>query len=150
MRLHRRTAFYLDVEAVWTPATLSAEELHQAAQFAAPATWAAAEARDPARRITRVGRGEAECAAVAITRGWTLWSDDTAILDLLAILHPAQPVERISDLLILAAHEGLLGCQEGRLATTSLTHVCNQAWQSVVGAPGSAQVPTSSTAERGG
>ena len=112
VRLHRRTAFYLDVDTVWSPTTLSAEELLQAELFAAPATWAAAEARDPGRRIKRVGRGEAECAAVAVTRGWTFWTDDAAIVDLLAILHPEQPVERISDLLIRAAREGWLGCQE--------------------------------------
>ena len=31
---------------------------------------------------------------------------------LLAILYPMQPIERISDLVIRAAREGLLGCQE--------------------------------------
>lgn len=112
VRLHRRTAFYLDIDTAWTPAPLSAEELLQAELFVSPATRAAAEARDPTRRIKRVSRGEAECAAVAVTRGWTFWTDDTAILDLLAVLHPTQPVERISDLLIRAAHEGLIGCQE--------------------------------------
>ena len=112
MRLHRRTAFYLDIDTAWAPAPLSAEELQQAELFVSPATWAAAEARDPTRRIKRVSRGEAECAAVAVTRGWTFWTDDAAIVDLLAVLHPAQPVERISDLLIRAAHEGLIGCQE--------------------------------------
>jgi hypothetical protein len=112
VRLHRRTAFYLDIDTSWTPAPLSAGELLQAERFVSPATWAAAEAQDPTRRIKRVSRGEAECAAVAVTRGWTFWTDDTAILDLLAILHPPQPVERISDLLIRAAHEGFLGCQE--------------------------------------
>jgi len=112
VRLHRRTAFYLDLDTAWTPATLSVEELHQTELFAAPTTWAAAEARDPVRRIKRVSRGEAECAAVVVKRGWTFWTDDTAILDLLAVLHPAQPVERISDLLIRTVQEGLLGCQE--------------------------------------
>lgn len=112
VRLHRRTAFYLDVDTRWMPATLSTEELQQAELFATPATWASAETMDPTRRIKRVGRGEAECAAVAITRGWVLWSDDAAIIDLLAVLHPAQPVERISDLLVRATREGLLGCHE--------------------------------------
>nr|MBA2596703.1 hypothetical protein [Chloroflexia bacterium] len=87
-------------------------ELNQVEVLTAPAIWAAAEARDPARRIKRISRGEAECAAVAIARGWTLWSDDAAILDLLAVLHPAQSVELISDLLVRAAQAGLLGCQE--------------------------------------
>ena len=116
VRLHRRTAFYLDVDTRWMPVTLSAEELQQAERFAPPATWSAAEAMEPTRRIKRVGRGEAECAAVAITRGWTLWSDDAAIIDLLAVLHPEQPVERISDLLVRAAREGLLGyCEAATL-----------------------------------
>ena len=112
VRLHRRTAFYLDVGHAWTPATPSREELLIQETFASPATWAAAEAREPTRRIKRVGRGEAECAAVAVARGWTLWTDDAAILDLLAVLHPGHPVERISDLLVRAVREGLLGCQE--------------------------------------
>ena len=112
VRFHRRTAFYLDVGHTWTPVTLSGAELHRQETFASPATWTAAEAREPTRRIKRVDRGEAECAAVALTRGWTLWTDDAAILDLLAVLHPDQPVERISDLLARAAREGLLGCQE--------------------------------------
>jgi hypothetical protein len=112
VRFHRRTAFYLDIGHAWTPVTLSLEELFIQERFASPATWAAAEVREPTRRIKRVDRGEAECAAVAIARGWTLWTDDAAILDLLAVLHPEQPVERISDLVIRAAREGLFGCQE--------------------------------------
>jgi hypothetical protein len=112
VRFHRRTAFYLDVGHAWAPATPSLEELLIQETFASPATWAAAEAREPARRIKRVDRGEAECAAVAIARGWTLWTDDAAILDLLAVLHPDQSVERISDLLVRAVREGLLGCHE--------------------------------------
>jgi hypothetical protein len=112
VRLHRRTAFYLDINTRWVPATPSAGELQQAELFTKPATWSAAEAMDPTRRIKRVGRGEAECAAVAIARGWTLWSDDAAIIDLLAVPHPEQPVERISNLLVRAAREGLLGCHE--------------------------------------
>lgn len=112
VRFHRRTAFYLDVNASWRPIALSIDELQQADAFTAPATWAVAETKNPARRIRRISRGEAECAAVAISRGWTFWTDDAAIVDLLATLYPAQPVERISDLLIRAARAGWLGCQE--------------------------------------
>ncbi len=53
-----------------------------------------------------------ESAAVAVARGWTLWSDDAAIVNLLAALYPDHPVERISDLVMRAAQEGLLPCQE--------------------------------------
>ena len=112
VRLNRRTAFYLDAGTSWTTTALSSAELIQTEAFMNPATWSAAETMDPARSIKRVSRGEAECAAVAVTRGWTLCTDDAAIVDLLAALYPAQPVERISDLLIRAVHEGLLDCQE--------------------------------------
>jgi hypothetical protein len=111
-RFHRRTAFYLDVGHAWTPAVPSLAELLIQETIASPATWEAAEASDPARRVKRIGRGEAETAAVAITRGWTLWSDDAAIINLLAALHPGHPVERISDLVVRAAREELLGCDE--------------------------------------
>jgi hypothetical protein len=112
VRFHRRTAFYLDIQTAWRPAVLSIAELHQADAFTTPTTWERAHVVDPSRRITRISRGEAECAAMAVTRGWTLWTDDSAILNLLAILHPDQPVERISDLLIRAAREGWIGCEE--------------------------------------
>ena len=67
---------------------------------------------DPAFRFKRVCAGEAEAAAVAVARGWTLWSDDAAIANVLAALHPGHPVERISNLLVRAAREELLPCQD--------------------------------------
>lgn len=91
---------------------LSHDELVQVGTLISPATWKQAEALDPSRRIKRVSRGEAECAALALRRGWSFWTDDTAIIDLLTVLYPHQRIERISDLLIRAARSGLLGCQE--------------------------------------
>lgn len=112
VRLHRRTAFASDVGTTWQPVALSHDELRQVETLVSPATWQHAEALDPSRRIKRVSRGEAECAAVALRRGWSIWTDDTAIIALLTVLYPEQRIERISDLLIRAARSGLLGCHE--------------------------------------
>jgi hypothetical protein len=112
VRLNRRTAFYSGIDVHWRPVLLSPAELQLAASFVDPATWRRAETANPAVQIKKVDRGEAECAAVAVTRGWTLWSDDAAIVDLLAALHPGCHIERISDLLARAAREGLITRQE--------------------------------------
>ncbi len=112
VRLNRRIAFYLSVNRHWQPLSLSSAELQMAAALADPTTWTRAEEADPTVRIKKVSRGEAECAAVAVTRGWTLWSDDAAIIDLLAVLHPGHPVERISDLVVRAVRQGLIDCED--------------------------------------
>lgn len=109
---NRRMAFYLEVNRAWKPVALSLAELQRQESFSSPTIWEEARSTAPSRRIARIGRGEAECAAVAVSRGWTLWSDDAAIINLLAVLHPGHPVERISDLLIRAAREGLLSRPE--------------------------------------
>ena len=113
VRFRRRMAFYFAAGAAWHPTTLSLAELRQAAAFADPATWRRPAAIDPTFRIKPIGRGEAECAAVAVARGLALWSDDAAIIALLAVLHPAHPVERISDLLARAVQEGLARLRAG-------------------------------------
>ena len=111
-RVQRRTAFYRAVGAAWRPVTLSYSELQQARYFASTAAREAARLADPTLKVKRVSAGEAEAAAVAVARGWTLWSDDAAIVNLLAALYPDHPVERISDLVIRSAQEGLQPCQE--------------------------------------
>ena len=111
VRFSRRMAFYAGAGAAWLPAELSVAELALADSFAHPATWQRAAAIDPAVRVKRIGRGEAECAAVAVTRGLTLWSDDAAIVDLVTTLHPGHPVERINDLLARAVREELMACE---------------------------------------
>lgn len=135
VRLSRRTAFYLAADSGWRSAALSLDELRLAASFVEPATWRQAETANSAVRIKKLDRGEAECAAVAVTRGWRLWSDDAAVVGLLAALYPDQPVERISDLLARAVTERLIPCvdaadlyNDGFKATlrlwTRLTAVC--------------------------
>ncbi len=111
-RVRRRTAFYGASGSIWQPVTLSPTELALAAHFAAPATLRQARTIQPAIRAKRIDAGEAECAAVAVTRGWVLWTDDAAIIDALAVLHPGHPVERISHLLVRAVRQGLIACQD--------------------------------------
>jgi hypothetical protein len=112
VRLNRRTAFYLAMGDAWRPTPLSPNELQLAATFVDPATWRRAEAADPRVRIKKLDRGEAECAAVAVTRRWRLWSDDAAVVGLLAALYPNHPTERISDLLERAVAERLIPCDD--------------------------------------
>jgi hypothetical protein len=112
VRHHRRVAFYSAKDTDWQPVSLSTDELQATADLLNPATWRRATEIDPSVRVKRVDRGEAECAAVALTRGWTLWSDDAAIIALLGALYPGRPVERISDLLARGVCEGLISCQE--------------------------------------
>lgn len=112
VRFSRRMAFYAGAGAAWLPVALSAAELALANSLTKPATWQRAATIDPRSRVKRIGRGEAECAAVAVTRGLTPWSADTAIRSLVAALHAQHPVERISDLLARAVREGLMECEE--------------------------------------
>jgi hypothetical protein len=112
VRFNRRTAFYLDIHRLWEPIELSIKELVLQEVLTRSNSEHDVQARGSSRRSVKIGRGEAECAAVAIARGWTLWSDDAAIVNLLSVRYPGHPVERISDLVIRAAQDGLLGCQE--------------------------------------
>ncbi len=111
-RVSRRTTFFQAAGVQWTPVTLTVAELIDAQRLLHPATRAEARAINPAFKYKRIGLGEAEAAAVALSRSWPLWSDDAAIVGMLAALHPGQPVERIGRLLIRAVAERLLGCDE--------------------------------------
>lgn len=112
-RVQRRSGFYRAVGTAWRPVLLSAVELRLARYLSSSEARLNAKAIDPGLKIRRVGAGEAEAGAVAVARGWTLWSDDAAIINLLGALWPGHPVERISDLLVRAVSEGLIRCQDG-------------------------------------
>jgi len=111
-RVQRRTAFYGAVGSAWDSVALSSSELAQARFFESRAAFLQAKSANPTIKRRRVDAGEAECAAVAVTRGWALWTDDAAIIDVLAALHPGHSVERVSDLLSRAVREALLACEE--------------------------------------
>jgi hypothetical protein len=111
-RVQRRTAFLTSEAPIWQSVRLSTAELQRAHYFTTPLARDHAKQTNPSARIRRVSGGEAECAAVAVTRGWVLWTDDNAIVHLISSLFPGHPVERISDMLIRAVHQGLIACRD--------------------------------------
>ena len=111
-RLRLRTAFY-DLQArVWQPVSISLEELRLAGRLTSATTRQAARRAKPGLKVRRIDPGEAECAAVAIHRGWRLWSDDSAIVDLVRVLYPTCEVERLCGLLVRAVEEALIPCDD--------------------------------------
>lgn len=111
-RAQWRTAFYQG--GGWQPVVLSARELRRAQYLASPAARAAARGLNSSFKAKRVDLGEAECAAVALERGWDLWSDDGGIVELVRTLHPSVRVERLCGLLLRAVGVGLIACEEAR------------------------------------
>ena len=112
-RVDRRTAFYRgQARGLWQPAALTEDDLRLADALTARSTRDEARAVDPDYRARRVDPGEAECAAVAINRGWALWSDDSGIVGLVRALHPDCVVERLCGLLVRAVDEDRLPCEE--------------------------------------
>ncbi len=107
-------SFALSAGDLWEPAEPSRDELVLAARLSSRTI------RDEVRRLcpdisrTRVelDPGEAEAAAIAISRGWTFLSDDQASAELLGCLYPDVPVLRTCALLVHAAELGLLTCEE--------------------------------------
>lgn len=64
------------------------------------------------RKKVELDLGEAEAAAIAATRGWTFLTDDQASVELLRCLYPNVPIQRTCTLLLYAAEQGVLSCEE--------------------------------------
>jgi hypothetical protein len=111
-RAQRRTVFVGAGGTIWQPVALSVGEVRLARYLASPAARQAARTIDPTFRALRIDPGEAECAAVAISRGWRLWSDDQAIVTLVRTLHPHCVVERLCGLLVRGVDEGIIACPD--------------------------------------
>lgn len=109
-RVEQRVAYYQG--GAWHPVTPSVVELQRAAYLASRAARDAARGANPAFKAKRVDPGEAECAAVALERGWDLWSDDGGIVALMRTLHPQVRIERLCGLLVRAVRDSLLPCAE--------------------------------------
>lgn len=106
--LVRRMAFIGAVNVSWAPIEMSDDE-------SALATAFVNLGRGPHARPdgkSRIGQGEAEGAAVAVSRDWTLWSDDARIAKLLAANAPGHHLERISDLMARAVADKFLACPD--------------------------------------
>jgi hypothetical protein len=115
-RARNRTLFFHAEGTLWQAVELSPQELQLAAYFTSR------QAREDAQRVMtaqgqvfsakKVDLGEAECAAVAVTRGWRLLSDDSGIVGLMKAFHPQLPVQRSCGLLVQAVQSKLLSCKD--------------------------------------
>lgn len=107
-------SFALKAGDLWEPAHPTEEELALAAYFRSN------EARDELRRRcpeirrerTKLAMGEAETAAVAISRRWTFLTEDQAAVELVRCLYPDVPVLRTCGLLLHAVERGHIACKE--------------------------------------
>jgi hypothetical protein len=111
-RRYARRAHFLTQQESWQPIELSRDELRLAHTLTMEETRRRVRKIDPAFKSRRIDPGEAECAAVAISRDWTLWSDDQAIISLIRALKPYCQVERICGLLERAVSERLMICPD--------------------------------------
>lgn len=107
-------SFALSAGELWEPVEHSRDELLLAARLSSKKIRAEARSIYPgiSRRKVELDPGEAEAAAIAITRGWTFLTDDQASAELLRGLYPDVPVQRTCHLLTHAAEQGLVLCNE--------------------------------------
>lgn len=107
-------SFALGVGNLWDPVDPDLDELTLAARLSNKSI------RDHVRRacpdITRprieLNPGEAEIAAIAVTRGWTFLTDDQASAELLRCLYPDVQVLRTCSLLVHAVRQNYVSCED--------------------------------------
>lgn len=101
---------------MWKPLNLSAQELSLAHHLGSKTIKAQIKAVAPeATGRIRIDAGEAETAAVAISRGMTFLVDDRAAIILLRNLYPNIPVLQTCQLISYAARIGLITCDAAQL-----------------------------------
>ncbi len=107
-------SFALSAGGLWEPVEPSRDELILAARLRSKTIRTEVRRVCPniSRRKVELDPGEAEAAAIAIRRGWTFLTEDQASAELLGCLYPTVPVRRTCTLLIHAAEQGLLTCEE--------------------------------------
>ena len=107
-------SFALSAGDLWEPVEPSREELTLAARLSSKSIRD--QVRSACPEITRprieLDPGEAETAAIAITRGWTFLTDDQASTELLRCLYPNVPIMRTCPLLVHAVEQGYISCEE--------------------------------------
>jgi predicted nucleic acid-binding protein len=97
----------------WQPATLTASELALASSFRNKRIRTQVRRRCPdVRGRIELDVGEAEAAAVAISRSFTFLVDDGAAVQLVRCLYPEVTVLRTCGLLAHAVEKGYLPCDE--------------------------------------
>ena len=99
---------------MWEPADPTFEELKLATRLCGKDVGEEVRRERPEMQRTRIelGKTGAEAAAVAISRGWTLLSDDLASTTLLGCLFPGTPTIQTCQLLIQAVNRNLIPCAE--------------------------------------
>ena len=107
-------AFALAVGNLWQPVELNGEESALASRLGSrpSRTHGRRGMSRTGRRRAELAAPEAEAAAVAVSRGWTLLTDDGASVELLGRLHPEVPAHGTCDLLVHAARKGIVTCEE--------------------------------------
>lgn len=106
-------AFALGKGAAWQPAVPTISELALASSFGNKSIRATVRQRCPeVRGRIELDVGEAEAAAVAVSRGFTFLVDDRAAVQLVRCLYPNVPVLRTCGLLAHAAKKGYVSCDE--------------------------------------
>jgi hypothetical protein len=107
-------SFALGVGDLWEPVEPSKEDLVLATRLSNRTIRSDVRRTCPgiSRKKMELDPGEAEAAAVAITRGWTFLTEDQASVELLGCLYPDVPVQRTCTLLANAVEQETLTCEE--------------------------------------
>lgn len=107
-------AFALAAGTLWRPVHPTVDELTLAQRFRDKSIRAEVRAAnaDLRRKRSELDPGEAESAAIAVSRGWTFLTDDQAAVDVVRSLYPNVPVLRTSGMLVYAAQQGFIDCEE--------------------------------------
>jgi len=107
-------SFALGAGDLWEPVEPSKEELALAARLSNRTIRSEVRRVCPetGRNRAELNPGEAEAAAIAITRGWTFLTDDQASVELLSCLYPDVPVQRTCALLVHTVEKEALTCEE--------------------------------------
>jgi hypothetical protein len=129
LRHYRRIAPHLEAFARrlgerWLPAEPTPDESRLAASLASKNVRQPARAKCPQLKgRVELDAGEAEVAAVAVKRGWTMLIDDQAAVQLVNCLYPQVPIFRTCGLLRHAVERGLLPCAD---AADLFNHVISE------------------------
>ena len=106
-------SFAAAIHTQWEPSGLSADELELANEVGSKRIrQRVREACPNLKGRVELGPGEAECVAIAVTRGWTLLVDDQAAVNLVRCLYADCPIVRTCELIAHAANSGMLTCGE--------------------------------------
>ena len=100
---------------LWKPTSVSLDELILANELSSKEIKTRLKQLKPdIKGRIRVHPGEAETAAIAISRAWTFLGDDQAIITILRALYPTVPIVRTCRLLSYAAYSDAISCPEAQ------------------------------------